>query len=47
MDKETVVEKVRQALKDFSHQSHCGCSDGRYSLIMLIPIEPTDLNSKA
>ena len=46
MDKETLVEKVRQALEDFSHQNHRGCSDGRYPLIMLIPNEPTVLDSK-
>ena len=46
MDKETLVEKVRQALEDFSNQNHRGCSDGQYSLIMLIPIEPTALDSK-
>jgi len=46
MDKETLVEKVRQALEDFSNQNHRGCSDGRYSLIMLVPNNPTVLNSK-
>lgn len=46
MDKETLVEKVRQALKEFSNQSHCECNDGQFSLIMLIPIEPTALDSK-
>jgi hypothetical protein len=45
MDKETLVEKIRQVLNDFS-KNHCGCNDGRYSLIMLIPIEPTALDSK-
>ncbi|MBC8234203.1 hypothetical protein H8E77_32040 [bacterium] len=47
MDKETLVEKVRQALEDFSNQNHRGCSDRRYSLIMLIPNDPAVLNSKA
>ena len=46
MDKETLVEKMRQALEDFSNQNNCGCNDGRYSLIMLVPIEPTALDSK-
>ncbi len=46
MDKETLVEKIRQALEDFRNQSHCECNDGQFSLIMLIPSDPTVLNSK-
>ena len=46
MDRETLVEKIRQALEDFRNQSHCECNDGQFSLIMLIPSDPTALNSE-
>ena len=40
MDKKTLVEKIRQVVKDFSN------GKGDYSLVMLIPSDPTALNSK-
>jgi len=40
MDKKTLVEKIRQVVKDFSN------GRGDYSLVMLIPSDPAALDSK-
>lgn len=40
MDKELVVEKLRQVVKEFGNKK------GEFSLVMLIPTEPTLIDSK-
>lgn len=40
MDKELVVEKLRQVVKEFENKK------GEFSLVMLIPTEPTLIGSK-
>lgn len=40
MDKELVVEKLRQVVKEFENKK------GEFSLVMLIPTEPTLIDSK-